>query len=75
MNDWFTDIDAGDTLTYEITRSDGTAKPAWMERYWDSILGFPEPGSNEIVHIKIASTDTNRGRNYLLRSFLVNSAP
>lgn len=75
MKDWFIDIDTGDSLTFEVTRSDGTAKPTWMQIYEGQIVGFPEPGSNEIIHIKIAATDTNRGWNYLLRSFLVNSAP
>ncbi len=33
MKDWFTDIDTGDSLTFEVTRSDGTSKPTWMQIY------------------------------------------
>ena len=75
ISDWFIDLDPTDSLSFDVSRSDSTGIPVWMDRDGDKIIGFPQPAMNEIIHIKIKCTDSSRGSIYFLRSFLVNSAP
>ena len=57
----FNDVDAGDSLTYTATRSDGTALPNWLS--FDSttltLTGTPTTSDAGDLSIKLQATDTS----------------
>ena len=57
----FTDIDAGDTLTYKATLSDGTALPSWLvfDAATRSFNGTPPSTSSGTLTLKVTATDSS----------------
>ena len=56
--DTFAD-DAGDTLTYTATRSDGTALPAWLSFDAAAREFSGTPGDVGVLTVKVTATDTS----------------
>jgi Ca2+-binding RTX toxin-like protein len=57
----FTDVDAGDTLTYSASLADGTALPTWLSfnattRAFSGVPGLANLGS---LDVKVIATDTS----------------
>jgi Ca2+-binding RTX toxin-like protein len=57
----FNDVDAGDTLTYSATRSDGNALPTWLkfDPTTGSFNGTPTTSEAGTLSIKVTATDTS----------------
>ncbi|WP_454618196.1 DUF4082 domain-containing protein [Bradyrhizobium cenepequi] len=55
----FTDVDAGDTLTYSATSADGTALPAWLSfnASTRTFSGTPTAANVGTASIKVTATD------------------
>lgn len=56
----FTDVDAGDTLTYTATRADGTALPTWLtfNPNTRTFSGTPGVGDAGVLDVKVTATDS-----------------
>ncbi len=56
----FTDSDAGDSLTYTATLSDGTALPAWLTFNAGKMTfgGVPDNNNVGMLSLKVTATDT-----------------
>ena len=59
----FADTDAGDTLTYTATQSDGTALPAWLSfaAATRTFSGTPQAADVETLSVKVTASDGNGG--------------
>ena len=53
----FTDIDAGDSLTFSATLADGTALPAWLNFDGTSFSGTPRNGDVANLIVRVTATD------------------
>jgi len=55
----FHDADAGDVLTYTVTKSDGTALPAWMSfsPATGLMTGTPSTATLGVTEVKVIATD------------------
>jgi Ca2+-binding RTX toxin-like protein len=60
----FTDIDAGDTLTYSATLADGSALPSWLsfDATTRTYSGTPTNSEVGLLNLKVTATD-NAGAN------------
>ena len=58
-DDTFADTDAGDTLTYTATKSDGTALPSWLSfaAATRTFSGTPQAADVETVSVKVTASD------------------
>jgi Ca2+-binding RTX toxin-like protein len=58
--DTFTDVDAGDVLTFSATLADGSALPAWLtfDSATRTFSGTPVDGDAGVVNLKVTATDT-----------------
>jgi Ca2+-binding RTX toxin-like protein len=56
----FTDVDAGDTLTYRVTLANGSALPAWLgfNAATRILSGTPVNGDVGVLSVKVTATDT-----------------
>lgn len=65
----FRDIDAGDSLSYNATRNDGSALPTWLN--FDAANGkfFGTPESGDVGSLNIAVIATDRGGLSVAASF------
>jgi len=60
VTSYFTDAD-GDTLSYTITRFNGSSLPSWMGKSFTNVLsGMPGTDSGEILNMLVSVTD-NKG--------------
>ena len=57
----FNDVDAGDSLTYTATKSDGTALPAWLSFNAGArtFSGTPANGDVGTITVKVTATDSS----------------
>jgi predicted outer membrane repeat protein len=55
----FNDVDAGDSLTYTATRSDGTALPAWLsfDPTTGTFAGTPTPSDAGTLSLNVTASD------------------
>jgi Ca2+-binding RTX toxin-like protein len=56
----FTDVDAGETLTYAATRADGTALPTWLtfNPSTRTFSGTPGAADAGVLNLKVTATDS-----------------
>jgi hypothetical protein len=59
----FNDVDAGDTLSYAATRSDGSALPDWLSfnAATRTFSGTPANGDVGVVTVRVTASDGNGG--------------
>ena len=59
--DTFADVDAGDSLTYSATRSDGSALPSWLsfDAATRTFAGTPTSANVGRLSIRVMATDTS----------------
>ena len=59
----FADVDAGQTLSYSATQSDGSALPTWLTftPATQTFSGTPAAGDTGTVSIKVTATDNGTG--------------
>jgi len=74
----FEDVDAGDHLTYNVTRANGSDLPAWLRFGGSSLSGTP--GNDDVGSLSIRVTATDRAgaqasNTFLLTVLNVNDAP
>jgi parallel beta-helix repeat protein len=55
----FNDVDAGDSLTYTVSRSDGTALPAWLsfDPSTRTFAGTPTPSDAGTLSLNVTASD------------------
>jgi len=58
--DTFADVDAGDMLSYQATRADGSALPAWLafNAATRTFSGTPQRADVGVLNVKITATDS-----------------
>ena len=58
----FSDIDVGDSLTYGITRDDGTALPSWLTFNPNTRSLSGKPANEDVgdLSVKVTATDTSK---------------
>jgi uncharacterized delta-60 repeat protein len=76
----FSDQDAGDTLTYSATKSDGSALPGWLSFNGSTRTFSGTPGDNDvgILNVRVTATDTgglSASDTFTLTVANVNDAP
>ena len=74
---WFYDYD-GHTMTYDMSYSDATDRPAWIGFDYNSgeMRGYPmQKDGSELINLRISAVDTKEGVNYYMKTLLVNSYP
>ena len=76
----FTDIDAGDSLTYSATRADGSALPSWLSFNAVSQIFSGTPANENVgtLSIKVTATDSSNASissNFDITVANVNDAP
>jgi uncharacterized delta-60 repeat protein len=73
----FTDVDAGDSVAFSVTRGDGTALPAWVS--YDPatrvLSGTPGAGDTGRLEIKMTGTDQSGAQTSDWFSIYVSSPP
>ncbi|WP_246801505.1 DUF4082 domain-containing protein [Bradyrhizobium genosp. L] len=57
----FTDVDAGDSLTYAATKADGTALPAWLTFNPTTRTFSGTPGSTDVGTLSLKTSVTDLG--------------
>jgi len=57
--DWFTDVDAGDTLSLSIAAADGSALPAWvqLDAVARTVAATPPLGALSPLTVRVTATD------------------
>ncbi|WP_345326667.1 beta strand repeat-containing protein, partial [Novipirellula rosea] len=82
LSNFFSDIDAGDTLTYTATLSDGNSLPGWLSVVGNELKGTPIAQADVgPITVKVTATDngtpTNRATftTFVLTVTDVNEAP
>ena len=70
----FSDIDAGDTLTYTATLADGTVLPSWLtfNTTTGTFTGTPTNADVGTLDIKVTATDIAILNDFLYISILMN---
>jgi len=74
---WFTDAD-GDTLTYELTMSDGRRRPNWIgySPVSGEMRGSPAVAdASSLLNLKFTAYDTKEGSYSFYKSILINTTP
>jgi hypothetical protein len=78
--DTFTDIDAGDSLSYSATLASGAALPAWLtfDATTQSFSGTPGNADVGVISVRVTATDTSNATafgDFTLTVANVNDAP
>jgi VCBS repeat-containing protein len=76
----FSDVDAGDALTYTATLSDGSALPSWLslDATTGTLSGMPANGDVAALDVKVTATDganASVSQAFVLTVANVNDAP
>jgi Ca2+-binding RTX toxin-like protein len=80
LGNTFTDVDAGDSLTYAATLANGNALPTWLsfDANTRTFSGTPNDPDNGTISIKVTATDTSNAsanNTFNLAVTPVNDAP
>ncbi len=57
LNDYFTDIDPGDHLTFAVSSANGSALPAWLHLNASEGLLYGTPDMPDSLKLKVTATD------------------
>jgi hypothetical protein len=77
-SEWFEEDDTDDTLTYELTYSDGTTRPNWMGYNINTgiLRGYPDiTDASELMNLRFTAYDENDGTFSFYKTLLVNVEP
>src|SRR6185369_1402570 len=78
--DAFSDIDTNDSLTYKLTRGDGTALPSWLSFNASTLTLSGRPANNDVgnLDLKVTATDgagTSATQTFVIAVANTNDAP